>query len=322
MKAIQLLHTENTITRHQQRVCQELVFVILIENIAFEKLVQVHWAGEDKVWHTLQATYCSSAGKNQEIWRAQATLDPSEGARLQGDVEFALHYRVLGMDFWDKAGSYNYLSAAACGLLLGQSTRLLNIDFNPLLSEAQRYHPVSVAVRRSHRPRRVYTHWTADNWRSTHIAPCFLAMLQEDHRRGIAGGPFLYGTSTWVTQIEAGNAFRIEYAIACEMQNRTIWDNNFGRNYVARRRRLKILTLNLHCYQEEDQDAKLSQIAKAINDLDIDIVCLQEVAEPSEGPAREIGTPTRPGLFAIVCASITTCIPIGRILASTATVKA
>ncbi len=282
MKPIQLLRTENTITLHRQRACQELVFVILVENIAFEKLVEVHWAGDDKVWHTLQATHRSSAGNNLEIWRAQATLDPFEGARLHGDVEFALHYRVLGMDFWDKAGSYNYLSMANCGLLLGQSARLLNIDFNPVLSEAQRYYPVTVAVRQSLRPRRVYTHWTADNWRSTHIAPCFLTMLQEDHRSGSAREPFLYGTSTWLTQIDAGHAFRIEYAIACETRNRTIWDNNFGRNYVAHRRRLKILTLNLHCYQEENQDAKLSQIAKAINDLDIDIVCLQEVAEPWE----------------------------------------
>ena len=48
---------------------------------------------------------------------------------------------------------------------------------------------------------------------------------------------------------------------------------------MARRRRLKILTLNLHCYQEENQDAKFSQIARAINDLDIDVVCLQEVGE-------------------------------------------
>ena len=44
--------------------------------------------------------------------------------------------------------------------------------------------------------------------------------------------------------------------------------------FLARRRRLKILTLNLHCYQEENQDAKFSQIAKAIDDLDIDVVCL------------------------------------------------
>jgi maltose 6'-phosphate phosphatase len=39
------------------------------------------------------------------------------------------------------------------------------------------------------------------------------------------------------------------------------------------------MILNLHCYQEENQDYKLSQIAKAIDEQGVDIVCLQEVAE-------------------------------------------
>src|SRR5208283_4586273 len=52
MKAIQLLQARNTISRYDQRVDQELVFVMLVENIGFDKLVEVHWAGEDKVWHT------------------------------------------------------------------------------------------------------------------------------------------------------------------------------------------------------------------------------------------------------------------------------
>ena len=34
---------------------------MLVENIAFDKLVEVHWAGEDKVWHTLRAEYHSSS---------------------------------------------------------------------------------------------------------------------------------------------------------------------------------------------------------------------------------------------------------------------
>lgn len=49
MKAIQLLQARNTISRHDQRVDQELVFVMLVENIGSDKLVEVHWAGEDKV---------------------------------------------------------------------------------------------------------------------------------------------------------------------------------------------------------------------------------------------------------------------------------
>ena len=96
MKAIQLLQARNTISRHKQRLCQELVFVMLVENIAFDKLVEAHWSGEDKVWHTLRAEYHSSEGANREVWRAQASFNPSDDASLPGDIEFALRYRVLG----------------------------------------------------------------------------------------------------------------------------------------------------------------------------------------------------------------------------------
>lgn len=37
--------------------------------------------------------------------------------------------------------------------------------------------------------------------------------------------------------------------------------------------------LNLHCYQEEDQERNFGQIARAIDELDIDVGCFQEVAE-------------------------------------------
>jgi maltose 6'-phosphate phosphatase len=280
MKSIQFLQAENTISRHQQRLQQELVIVMLVEKIAFDKLVEVHWAGEDKVWHTLRAAYHSSAGTNREVWRAQATFDLSDDASLPGDVEFALRYRVLGRDYWDNNDSRNYLSNADSGVLLGQTVRLLNLGFNPNLDAGQRYYPITVAVPHSLRPERVCIHWTTDNWRSTHVTPCFFQRKHWDvWRKSSARNPNQYGTSVWISQINADDAFRVHYAINCETPSQTIWDNNFGQNYLARRRRLKILTLNLHCYQEENQDAKFSQIAGAIDDLDIDVVCLQEVGE-------------------------------------------
>ena len=39
MKAIQLLQASNTISRYDQRVHQELVFVMLVENIGFDKVI-------------------------------------------------------------------------------------------------------------------------------------------------------------------------------------------------------------------------------------------------------------------------------------------
>lgn len=280
MKAIQFLQAENFISRHQRRLRQELVFRMLVENLAFDKLVEVHWAGEDQSWSTLRAEYEGADGPNREIWRAQAIFHPMPDAPLPGDIEFALHYRVDGKDYWDNNAERNYFSSAGSGVLLEQSTQVLNVDYNPLLRDGQRAYPITVAVRHSLRPQRVLVHWTTNNWQTSGVTPCYFRRMHWGRWRGRSGrNPNRYDTSIWISQINTDDAFRVEYAIGCETPGRTIWDNNFGHNYVAHRRRLKILTLNLHCYQEENQDAKLSQIARAINDLDIDVVCLQEVTE-------------------------------------------
>lgn len=280
MEAIQLLQARNTISRSKQRIEQELVFFMLVEHIAYDKLVEVHWAGEDGVWRTLRAAHLCSGGDNREIWSARATFSPSEEASLPGDIEFALRYRVLGEEYWDNNRSRNYVSNADSGVLLKKRTQLLSADFNPILQAGQRFYPITVAVRHSLQPKRVDLHWTTDNWRSTNVTPCFFRRMHWDKmRRSNARNPNRYDVGMWASEIKIDDAFRVQYAIACETPTGTIWDNNFGQNYLARRQRLKILTLNLHCYQEENQDAKFSQVARAIDDLDIDIVCLQEVGE-------------------------------------------
>ncbi len=47
---------------------------------------------------------------------------------------------------------------------------------------------------------------------------------------------------------------------------------------------LRILSLNLHCLVEADLDAKQRRIAREIHDRDIDVVCLQEVAQSMDQP--------------------------------------
>jgi maltose 6'-phosphate phosphatase len=281
MKRIQFLQAANTISRYKQRLQQDLAFTMLVENVAYDKHVEVHWAGEDKIWHMLPAEHLASVDANRQIWSAQAGLIATEDASLPGDIEFALRYQVRGQEFWDNNEARNYYSSADSGVLLHQDLPLLNVDYTPVLSAGQRHYPITVAVRQAIQPGRVWIRWSTDGWRTTQDTPCFFhRMYWEKWIRSSARNPNRYDTCIWTGQIRIDDAFRVQYVIGCETPNGIIWDNNFGRNYVARRRRLKILTLNLHCYQEENQDAKFSQIARAINDLDIDVVCLQEVGEP------------------------------------------
>ncbi len=47
---------------------------------------------------------------------------------------------------------------------------------------------------------------------------------------------------------------------------------------------VRVLTLNLHCWQEEDAQGKLDRIADAIAAHAVDVVCLQEVGQHVDAP--------------------------------------
>jgi maltose 6'-phosphate phosphatase len=281
MKAIQLLCAKNIIVRHDGIAHQHLAFSMAVQHLAVEKLVEVYWAGEDGVWHILPAEYRSSIGQQREIWCAEAFFNLAiEDSPLPGDIQFSLHYRAGGQDYWDNNGWHNYAINADSGARIGDDFPVLHIDFQHTLRPGQQYYPITVAVRHALHPKEVYVRWTTDHWRQTQTSACFFRRKHWDKLLGSnARNPNRYDCGIWISHLNVGDAFRLEYAIGCETGSGTLWDNNFAANYLARRERLKVLTLNLHCYQEENQITKFTQIARAINDLNVDIVCLQEVGE-------------------------------------------
>ena len=229
----------------------------------------------------MPAEYRSSTGHQCEIWCAEAFFSlAAEDDPLPGDIQFALHYRVAGHDYWDNNDSWNYTINADSGVRIGDNFSVVNVDFQPSLRRGQQYYPITVAVRHGLHSKEVHVRWTQDHWRHEQSSPCFFSRKHWHRLLGSnARNPNRYDCGIWITHLNVGDAFGVEYAIGCETAGGTLWDNNFSANYAARHERLKILTLNLHCYQEDDQVAKLARIARAINDLDVDIVCLQEVGE-------------------------------------------
>jgi len=281
MERIQLLYVKNVINRTQNQVQQQLVFFILIENIGYDKQIEVIWAGEDGVWNVLPAAYHSSTGSDKEYWHTQITFPLTEEHSLPGNIQFGLRYRIAGNEYWDSNGGLNFLSEADSGIKLPHNRATQNISFGKSLSNEQQFTAVTFAVDQSINIEKVTIHWTIDNWNTTNKTPCNTKINYWDKEfQSNARNPNQYGTQLWTGQIKHGDAYRLEYSLCCEMTDgQTIWENNYGDNFALQREQLKILILNLHCYQEKNQDEKFTIIAKAINELDIDIVCLQEVAE-------------------------------------------
>lgn len=284
MSVVELLYAANVISRKRGVVRQALEFNLLIENIAYAKVVEVHWAGEDGVWETLPAVFVATAGANRELWRAQTWRQGSATASLPGNIQFALVCHSGGRAYWNNRDGANYQLEADAGLMLGDARALVHIDYSPQLQIDQKTLSVDVAVPVALAAQQVYVDWSTDGWQTKNRTPCVFTRDHWDkNQQSNARNPNQYGVQIWTGRLRIRDAFRVVYAVGCLTPAGELWDSNRGANYVARHADLKVLTLNLHCYQEDNQDYKLSLIARVINELDVDIVCLQEVAENWNG---------------------------------------
>ena len=267
MAQIQWLAVENTLSRKKNASQQVVKFLLLVDRLSYDKQVEVFWAGQDGVWHTLLANYLGPQGDQQELWQARLSSNGKPG-QLPGSISFALRVRCAAGEFWDNNAGLNYQSRSASGVTLANSLVLQNLSFKHRLEDAQQFAPVKVAVDASLNTESVVIHWTADNWRSNHQSVCRFQKRLKQH-----------GAKIWTTRLPVVDSFAVEYCINCKTADGELWDNNGGINYRLSREPLKVMILNLHCYQEDQQDKKFSLIAKAIREQDVDVVCFQEVAE-------------------------------------------
>lgn len=278
MQHVKWLYAGSRFHRHGGVLKQELSFCLSVANIACDKQVTVVWAGEDDRWHELAAAYSCPSGAGRELWRARCLQEPAAGSGPPAAIRFAARCTAAGRDFWDNNGSRNYTIAAGCGIVLHDGLELALLDPGCTIGRWQEVYPVRAAAAAAARPQELQVRWTTDGWATCRMTPCCFR-----GRRGTRGrscSPADCGPGIWTAPLSVHDAFSIEYALACRTRNGgVIWDNNLGLNYRARRPPLKLLTLNLHCYQEENQDAKFNRIAAAVGDLDIDLICLQEVGE-------------------------------------------
>ncbi len=284
MNKIKFIYVENIINRKHTH-AQRLTFFMHVENLSYDKQVDVLWSGEDGIWHTLQAQYhrhqgACSQGHAMEYWQASVELTPDESVSLPGNIQFSLRYRAGDDEYWDNNQGKNYTIDADSGIQLEEGTVIQNMGFMQSLDKYQSSVPITIAVGHSFNAKAVTIHWTTDQWKTSQKTQCH-------YERNYWGKQYAsnarnanqYGVEVWTGVLDNIDAFQLQYSICCENDEQTVWDNNLGNNYCHQRQQLKVLILNLHCYQEENQDDKFTQIAHTIDELNADIVCFQEVAE-------------------------------------------
>lgn len=275
MEYIRLLYVSNSLIATAGQ--QTMSFLLRVANIGYHKNVEIVWAGSDGIWQRLPADFVCSADADHEYWQAKFSLSRLPLDRLPGTIRFALHLQCADIDTWDNNAGQDYQCPADNIGRLNQDVAVQMLSPIDQLSPDQRSVEIKLATDASLKIDKISIHWTTDDWQHRHKISCRTLANRKRPRQATATP--LKAAQHWHTRIQTGNAFRLQYCICYETKHQTWWDNNHGNNYNLSHRPLKVLILNLHCYQEEHQADKFRQISKAIDEHAVDLVCLQEVAE-------------------------------------------
>ena len=267
MNEIQLVTAERVAPENNDPKLPGLRFLLSVANLGYVKQVDVLWTAGQGDWRTLAAWYRGPLDEQREYWQTQTSITDISGKAVAGEIRFALRLRCGGQEYWDNNQGADYSIPEEPGMMLHSTVLLQNTDWEDVLHEHQQLLPLRVAVNPALAAEQVVVHWSTDQWRHAWQTRCRLEKRPP------------HGAELWTACLPVGEAYRLAYSITAWNGVQQVWDNRGGQNYQARRAPLTVLILNLHCYQEDDQDRKLTRIAAAIDDLKVGVVCFQEVAE-------------------------------------------
>ena len=280
MEFIRFVYVKNVIARTVNGTFQELEFAVRVANLGFGKRVDIHWRGEDGVWHITPAEFRCGWPEGMEVWVAETAWPLKMDASIPGNIQFAACLEQDGVRHWDSRFGQNYQVDADSGFSVLEPVGVRTVGCRPWLADGLVSLPLEVAVRREMGAAAVAVHWSVDGWATAQVAPAYFRRNHWDRHTGSnARNPNRYGWEIWATRLPVQHAYRVEFAVECQTKQGPLWDNHGGFNYRVERRKFKVMTLNLHTYQEEDQAHKFAQVARAIQELGMDVVCLQEVGE-------------------------------------------
>lgn len=208
---------------------------IELENIAYTKVVQIHYSINGGTWQDASAWYVSSLGNNRERWSFRIQLGEYYGMDdrrmlFQGpawNVQFAVKYTVNGVTYWDNnGGSGNDYRVSSEGKEPLYAMAALGKNRITLISATYSDFPTTyfrgyIAAKELSVPGTPKVVFTTDNWQTTGVIDPS-SMMDQGVKNGVHTWFFLgrdYGNVT------------VEFALAYEAGGTTSWDNNFTANY-------------------------------------------------------------------------------------------
>jgi hypothetical protein len=195
-------------------------FHIVVENIAYQKVVGIWGRSEAEAWKFHPAAFDRRLGGNQELWTANISTPLDQ---------FVVKYQVAGLTYWDNNGGYDYhLDSTGAHSTDGVGTAVIspNVLYQdcPFIDGGGLH--VGISLQNLYYAKHVGVRWTTNRWAT------FLDTLGTYNRSyEPAGLPHQPQVEAWSVTIPKSmlGAKSIEFAVFFD----NFWDDNFGRNYEA-----------------------------------------------------------------------------------------
>jgi len=211
---------------------QDAYFEILVDKLAYDKVVSIRIEGADGEWFDIPASYAGPAEGNFELWTARY----SSGYGGLMDLQFSVKYVAAGKTYFDNNGGQNYFLGQNDGIFLAKDLNVKNAGYVPdevKIYNGAAYFTFDVAIRNLDLHKNVKVKYSTDSW-ATWSEISLKYVSKWSFVRGYVASPNSHGVEMWTlsSRIELGeNVESFSYAISYTVNKTTYWDNNFGRNY-------------------------------------------------------------------------------------------
>jgi hypothetical protein len=242
-KEVELFSAEST-SYYYEGGMQSASFQILVENLAYEKKVFLHYSIEGGQWRTIEGSYIAPVNYNRELWEVTFTTPLSYG----GDIEYVIGYEVNGVTYWDNNNGENYTIGLNDGVYLNKTNVLSLRNRNSLNSiDTEEVRPehniinfkVTAAVNNLAYDKTVTVVYTIDNWETTEeFSLSFVSSWSYGYTTVYSPNPLnveIWQNSVFIHVGEKSS--ELKYYIKYQTDDNIYYDNNFTMDYTVQLKR-------------------------------------------------------------------------------------
>ncbi len=209
-------------------------FTVRVENLAYDKSVEVHYKTGDAPWMDLELGYHETLATGSELWIGGVSVLSYASVDSSADTQFAVKYTVDGTTHWDSNNGADYWLSAGVKPGAGSHPPFVLGSSRHIKTEYASLDPRDsglvlsgeVVVRNIAYDKHVTLVYTTDDWATVHTAPF-------GYDSTLSGGDesWTIDATVWDPEGPDTEPGTIEFAIAYDVAGVTYWDNNDSVNY-------------------------------------------------------------------------------------------